>query len=109
MYHKKKSGFPRFSLLLVSAHIMKTNEQIYLKPVVAFTLPNATPLPWLTDQGGVAIFMALHCVISNYKIKNFGNNVAIYNRWNLHHRITQKCASIIYAWCVVRIIATPYE
>jgi hypothetical protein len=54
---------------------MKTNEQIYLKLMVAFTLPNATSLPWLTDQGVVAIFMALHCVISNYK--NFGNNVAI--------------------------------
>jgi len=56
---------------------MKTTEQISLKAMVAFTLRNATSLPWLTDQGGVATFMALHCVISNYRIKNSGNNVAI--------------------------------
>jgi len=43
----------------------KTTEQISLKTMVAFTPPNATSLPWLTDQGVVATFMALHYVISN--------------------------------------------
>jgi hypothetical protein len=49
----------------MSGHIIKTTEQISLKTVVAFTAPNAMSLPWLTDQGVVATFMALHCVISN--------------------------------------------
>lgn len=59
VYKKKRN------LGLLSAHVIKTTEQISLKTMGAFMPPNATSLLWLTDQGVVATFMALYCISSN--------------------------------------------